>query len=100
MGIKPLLLLTLGFLISAGCSESHHHPRREPPPPVVVEPAPAGYVYYYDPGYYGGYYDRDYWYWHDRGGRMHREIRQEHERHLAEHPRYEDRGRFEEHDRR
>ena len=89
MSIKPLLFLSAGLLPLAGC-EGHHRHHEEPQPVVTVEPAPTGYVYYSDPGYYNGYYDHDYWYWHDREGRAHREMRDEHEGHVREHPRYEE----------
>jgi hypothetical protein len=87
MSIKPVLLVAAGLLPLAGCVGHHHH--YDEGPVVTVEPAPSGYVYYSDPGYYGGYYDHDYWYWHDRDGHMHREFRAEHERRVREHPAYE-----------
>ena len=90
MTAKTLLFAAAGLLPLAaigGCEGHHHH--EEPGPVVSVEPAPDGYVYYSDPYYYQGHYDRDYWYWNDRDGRAHREMRDEHERRVREHPQYE-----------
>lgn len=101
MTAKSLLLAAAGLVplaALAGCEVHHHH---HDEPVVSVEPAPDGYVYYSDPYYYQGHYDRDYWYWNDHEGRMHREFREEHERHVREHPRYEgDRDRDRDRDRR
>ena len=85
------LLAAASLLPLCGLSCVHHHHHDEPPPEVAVEPVPQGYVYYYDPYYYQGHYDHDYWYWHDREGRAHREVREEHERRVREHPRSEER---------
>jgi len=92
---RMILFAAAALVPLGGFACGHHHHHEEPPPDVVVEPVPQGYVYYSDPYYYQGHYDRDYWYWRDREGRGHREAREEHERRVREHPRYE-----EEHERR
>jgi len=71
-----------------GCVE-HHRYHEEPVATVTVEPVPEGYVYYSDPYYYRGHYEGDAWYWRDRDGHDHREVRDEHDRRMREHPHYE-----------
>jgi hypothetical protein len=94
MRANPILSAAVSLLplaLLGGCAHHHHHDD-QPGPVVSVEPVPDTYVYYSDPAYYHGHYDHDYYYWNDREGRAHREMRDEHERHVREHPTYEGRS--------